>query len=204
MAADIVMGPVVGWVARDDAVEIGRIPLRFDHRFVAALRASTEIGTSRLCAVERFEDHFVGFRHEMGCAVGKIHDAFVVSERPFAVGAATLMAGVRAAGGVALLQRLHHRRETDGTCHATVAHTQQFVIPLLRHPQLYPDFLAHRRRHAAECGRLNGCPSSTRRTASRQGERTGRNGCGGSNRDARHGYACEALTGLLSPSRPCG
>ena len=44
MAADIVMGPVVRGVACDDAVEIGRIALGFDHRFVAALRASTEIG----------------------------------------------------------------------------------------------------------------------------------------------------------------
>ena len=112
MAADVVMGPVVGGIARDDAVKVGRIALRFDHGFVAALRASIEIGVRRLRAVERLENHLVGFRHQMSGAIGKIHDAFVVSERPFAVGAAALMASVRAAGGITLLQRLHHRQRS--------------------------------------------------------------------------------------------
>ena len=79
MAANVVVRPVVGRVARDDAVEIGRIPLRFDHRFVSALGASTEIGVRRLRAVKRPQDHFVGFGHQMRRPIGKIHDAFVIS-----------------------------------------------------------------------------------------------------------------------------
>ncbi len=122
MAADVVMGPVVGRVARDDAVKIGRIALCFDHGFVAALGASVEIGASRLRAVERLENQLVGFGHEMRAAVGEIHDALVVPKRPFGIGTAALMAGVRTARRVTLLQGLHHRCKADGARHTAVSH----------------------------------------------------------------------------------
>src|ERR1700722_6518043 len=51
VAADIVMGPVIRWIAGNDAVKIGRIALRFNHRFMAALGTSGEISVDRLRAV---------------------------------------------------------------------------------------------------------------------------------------------------------
>ena len=77
VAADVVMRPIVRRVAGDDAVEVGRIALGFDHRFVAALGASTEIGVGRLSIVKRVENQLVGLRQQVGGAVGEIDDAFV-------------------------------------------------------------------------------------------------------------------------------
>src|SRR5437868_11057763 len=43
MAAGVVARPVIRRVARDDAVEIARVTLRFDEGLVSALRAAVEI-----------------------------------------------------------------------------------------------------------------------------------------------------------------
>ncbi len=124
VAADIVMGPVIGWIAGDDAVKIGRVPLRFNHRLMAALGTSGEISVDRLRAVIGLENHLVGLRHQMRGAVGKIHDAIVISQRPLGIGATTLMAGIGAAGGVTLVQRLHHWQIADGSGHAAVPNSR--------------------------------------------------------------------------------
>ena len=44
MPAHIVVRPVIGGIARDDAVVIAGITLRFDESFMAALRAAVEVG----------------------------------------------------------------------------------------------------------------------------------------------------------------
>ena len=155
VAAGVVAGPVVGGVARDDAVEIGRIALGFDERFMAALGTTVEVGMRGGVAVESVEDDLVGFRHDVHAAIGKVGDSLRVAQSPCAiVGVGADVTGIRAAGRVTSLERLQHGGIADGPGQPAVSDGEQFVVPLRRHPQLEAHFRRNHRDDAAESGHL--------------------------------------------------
>ena len=126
---DIMPRPIIRRIAGDDAVKISRIALRFDQRFMTALRASAEVRMRRLRAVKRMQNGLVRFRHNVNRAIGKIDDALVVAQRPGAVaGVRAFVSGVRAARRVSLLERIDHRRVADGSSQSSVTDGHQLPV----------------------------------------------------------------------------
>ena len=194
MAACVKMRPIVGGIARDNAVVVARIALRFRQGFQAALRTAAEIGMLGRGAIESLDDGLVRFRGHVDGAMREVDHALHVPLRPVPVIVGDV-ARIGAAGRVAAPQRVEHRRVIDGARQPAVAGRQQFLVPRCGHPEFEMDFRRDSAGHAAKCGNID-CGAGGGRS-----ELPRRNGLRESNRHAGQAEGGQAFAGLLCERR---
>lgn len=96
------MRPEIRGIARDNAVEVFGVALRFRQRLLSALRAAAEIGALRRGAIERANNRFIGLRGYMNGAMGEVDNPLHVPlcPMPIVIGG---VARIRAAGCIPAL-----------------------------------------------------------------------------------------------------
>src|SRR5215813_8033046 len=117
--------------ARNDAVIIFGIPLRFHHGHAAAGGTPLEVGVFRALIVEDL-DQFFGFEgHLVRGAVAEIDHLFRMADGP--VSTLLLMTGVGARSGVSEPESLRHviPQSLDRTGKTTVTNAHELAIPFV-------------------------------------------------------------------------
>ena len=139
--------PVVRGRPGDDAVEIVGVTLRLHHALAASARAADEVRALGVLAIELLDDRLRGLRGQVHGAMAEVELALGIVQGPAGVGAAALVTGVGACGGVAALERgaaVHHR----GLCEvlhaadeAAAAAHHEAAVPIVGEQQLEVDLL---------------------------------------------------------------
>ncbi len=129
-------------ISRDDAIEIGWIPLGGDHRLASAVGAPHEHRSDRRAAIVRLDQPFGSIGDLADSGIGKVQPRLLIErERGVAPGVPSVHAddGIAACErrhGVRPLQRNRSDRRCDKAIHTAAALEEELPVPLQRRPQL--------------------------------------------------------------------
>ena len=144
VGAGVESRPVVRRIARNQAVEIIGVALRFHQALLAALGAADIIGVGGRLSIESFGQRLAVARGQMQRAMAEIGYEVGPAGSPGGIEGdrAGLMAGVGARRGVTAPQGPRHRRITDRARHAAIADALILAVPIRKRQ---PDFKTNRR-----------------------------------------------------------
>ena len=143
--------PDIGGRARDNAVVVGRIPLRFHQPLSSAGRTTNEVREPRAAAVEGLDDALGLDGRFVNGTIPEVDDEFGMAQRPRS--SRRRVASVGRRRRVAAIEGRRHRAVADHAGKAAAAHRLELAVPSADgHPHLEVD------------GRLDAAEDAARRS----------------------------------------